>query len=143
VGLFKRNKSPAQLSARRLANTLHYAGMTDQGIADAIRASRSQVCKIRRGQETGTILRPHLLALVEGRTPGVVADARQPKTPDRPMRPVRQHPRSAPTMSAASATRDLAPHVDTMTSDDVGQQVSIDRRRFGWGGPDGRRTKLL
>jgi hypothetical protein len=31
VGLFNQNKSPAQLSARQLANTLHDAGMTDKG----------------------------------------------------------------------------------------------------------------
>jgi hypothetical protein len=136
LGLFKRNKSPSRLSARQLANTLHDAGMTDQGIADAIGASRSQVCKIRGGQETGTILRPRLLALVEGRVP--LVDEPQRKASARPTCPVHRRPRSAP---AVSATRDLVPHIDTSTSDDVSLEASTDGRPFGWVGPDGRLTK--
>jgi transcriptional regulator with XRE-family HTH domain len=139
VGLFKRHKSPAQLSARQLANTLHDAGMTDQQIADSIGASRSQITKIRNGQETGTILRPRLIALVEGRVP--VVDEPQRKASARPTRPVHRRPRSAPATPAVSATRDLVPHIDTSASDAVGLEGSIDGRQFGWGGPDGRPTK--
>jgi hypothetical protein len=141
VGLFKRNKSPAQLSARQLANTLHDAGMTDQGITGALGASRSQVCKIRRGQETGTILRPRLLALVEGSTPAAYKNGQQLKMPARPPHPARQHARSAPAVSVLAATRDLVPHIDTSASDAVGLEGSIDGRQFGWGGPDRRPTQ--
>jgi transcriptional regulator with XRE-family HTH domain len=114
VGFFKRNKSLSQLSARRLANKLHDAGMTDREIADAIGASRSQVCKIRSGHEPGTLLRPRLLALVEGRTPAVFADKHHPKTPARPSHPVRQQPRSAlatPVVLAARTSTRTPGHV--------------------------------
>jgi hypothetical protein len=139
VGLFKRNKLPPHLSARQLATRLHDAGMTDQGLADTIGASRSQITKIRNGQETGTILRPRLLALVEGRVP--VVDEPQRKVSARPMRTVRQHPRSAPMVPAASALRDLVAQFDTTPSDVVGLEASIDGRPFGWVRPDGRLTK--
>jgi transcriptional regulator with XRE-family HTH domain len=128
MGLFKRkDKAPVELSARRLAERLHDAGRTDQQIADAIGASRAQVTKIRNGQESGTLLRPRLLALAEGRAVAVQETGRAPTT----RRLAQQQPRRAPAQRLTHA----------VTSEDIGAPVSIGGHQFGWLGLDGRPTK--
>jgi hypothetical protein len=140
--LFKRIKALSALSARQLAKELHDAGRTDQQIADAIGASRSQVTKIRNGQESGTLLRPRLLALMEGRMSGAYGKRQLPQALPHGIMPARSarrvtHPvpqsQTTPERRVQLPTR---PQLQSLTADDVGTPDSHGGRQIGWIGPD-------